>query len=386
MRMITAGLTIALSVCAAWAQTPESREPATNIEALPSGAERGVAVPGNGADGCAGAPAISGYSTWAFDFAGATTDGQGHAACLGFGSDQIWRDRWWSWTAPASSLVRVETCGQTGVDTRIAVYSPAAVCSPASEYLLACNDDACNFQSSLTFQARAGQTYLIRIGLYGFSEPAAIGAGTFTVNGLDAPDICPDTVVACQDPNLSESAYTSTASFRVADDFVMNATGAVDGICWRGSYIGFAPGTDDFTITYWTNAGGLPGTPIASFDQSAGGLSVQRADSGDLDIANNTMFVYSAKHAPVVIADNVRYWVEIRNFQGTTWYWQGSTQGNGAWQDGTPASGWSGSTARPNVTFCVSFLSGCNLDTNGDGVINFADLNNVVSFFNTNCP
>jgi hypothetical protein len=388
MRLICAGLATALLACAAAAQVPESRIPASVLEAIPSAGERGVPVPGNGADACAAAPEISGYGTWAFNLVGATTDGLAHPPCANAASDQIWRDRWWSWTALASGVVRVENCGQTTADTRIAVYSPAAPCSPTNEYVLACDDDSCTgFQSTLTFVAQAGQTYLIRLGIYGLAEPAAAGAGTFTISGVTQPDICPNDVVGCQTVDLTENAFTSTAAFRVADNFTVNASGAVTGLCWWGSYAGVAPIVDSFVITYWSNSiFDLPGVPLASFSQDLGGLAVQRSDTGNVDIAANTMFIFSAKHAPVPVADNGEYWVEVRNFFGGTWYWQGSQTGDNSLQDATPPSNWVGSTVRPDVAFCLHFQSGCAFDTNGDGVLNFADLNNIVSFFNTNCP
>ncbi len=386
MRHLCAFVAFAVAACAAWGQQRESRGPASSLEdAGLAGADRGVLVPGNGSDACAGAVGISGYSSWAFDLAGATTDGLGHGQCLLASSDQLWRDRWWDWTAPASGIVRVETCGQTTLDTRIAVYAPASPCPPTDEYLVICNDDSCGLQSSLTFVARAGQTYRIRIGRYGLTEPAAAGSGTFTIFSNNAPDICPDDAGPCQNPIPNGIAYTSNASFRVADNFSPSSSGAMEGLCWWGSYIGLAPGADSFVVTYWTSSGGLPALPIASFSQGAG-LAVQRVDSTLANNVGDTMFLYSATHAQVPLASGVNYWVEVRNMFGGTWYWQESQQGDGSIQDFSPPSNWAGATARPNVAWCAQFQSGCAFDTNGDGVLNFADLNNIISSFNTNCP
>lgn len=374
-----------VAVGPAWAGAAASRTPASNIESVPFNGDRDVAIPANGSDSCAGAAAISGYRTWGFDLAGATTDGLAHSVCLSFGSDQIWRDRWWAWTAPATGLTTVETCGLTITDTRIAVYAPASPCPPTGEYLVACNDDFCSVQTSLTFIAQAGQTYFIRLGRYGTTEPAAAGSGAFRIIASLTPDVCPDDAGPCQTVLLSATAFTSNGSFRCADDIVPSASGAIEGVCWWGSYPSTAAAADDFTVTYWTNAGGLPGIPIASFSQS-GSLAVQRVATNDLDIAGTTMFLYSATHAPVPVVKNTRYWVEVRNMFGGTWYWQGSVQGNGGWQDQTPPSNWGDATARPNFAFCPVYNSACNLDTNGDGQINFADLNNIISSFNTSCP
>lgn len=386
MKRFQVGLLFVVA-CAASGQ-PEGRRPeaASLYEAAAAGEVRGVATPSNGSDGCGAAAAISGYGQWSFDLAGSTTDGVGHGLCNASSSNQLWRDRWWAWTASANGPVRVETCGLSGLDTRVAVYSPAAVCPPADEYLIACDDDSCGFQSSVTFVARAGQQYLIRLGRYGLSEPAAGGTGMFRVSGPSTPDVCPEEAVLCREPMPAGNAHTSTSVYRVADDFRTEATGDVTGLCWWGSYASTAPTYDDFTITYWSNSGGRPGSPIASFSQSEGTLAVQRADSGDVNIVGGTMFVYSATHAPLAFPVNVRRWVEVRNFFGSTWYWQNADAGSGAWQDGTPAADWSDANAAPNMAFCVHFRSNCIADTNGDGVVNFADLNNVVSVINTTCP
>lgn len=387
MKTIGFGLLCVVACAAFGGGEPERREAASLVEAAASGDFRGVSIPANGADACAAAPVISGYGDWSFDLAGSTTDGVGHGLCSGSGSDQIWRDRWWLWTASANGPVRVETCGLTTLDTRIAVYAPASVCPPADEYILACDDDGCGgLQSTVTFIGRAGQEYLIRVGRWALSEPAAAGTGMFRVSGPASPDICPDDVILCQDELPGGNAHTSTSAFRVADDLRTDATGDVTGLCWWGSYIGTAPSVDGFTITYWTNSGGQPGSPIATYSQSDGTLAVQRADSGDVNIVSSTMFAYSASHAPLAFPAGARRWVEIRNFFGGTWFWQESDVGNGAWQDPTVAADWSDSDPISDRAFCVHFQSGCVGDTNGDGVINFADLNNVVSFINSTCP
>lgn len=387
MKTIGVGLLCAVA-CAAFAEDGgDSRAPRSLVEAASSMALRGVEIPVNGSDSCGGAPAISGYGQWSFDLAGTTTDGVGHGLCFASGSDQLWRDRWWVWTASANGQATIETCGLTTVDTRIAVYSPAVVCPPADEYLMACDDDGCGgLQSSVSFIARAGQQYLIRVGRWALTEPAAGGVGMFEISGPGAADICPEEAILCQEAISGGDAHTSTSQYRVADDFRTEADGDVTGLCWRGSYASAAPGVDDFTITYWSNSGGQPGSPIATFSQSAGTLAVQRADAGDVNIVGGTMFEYSASHAPLALQGGAKRWVEVRNYFGNAWYWQISDQGNGGWQDSSVDSDWSNATLTPNMSFCVHFHSNCMGDTNGDGVINFADLNNVVSVINSACP
>ncbi|MFM9996580.1 MAG: C-type lectin domain-containing protein [Phycisphaerales bacterium] len=145
-----------------------------------------LAQPAN--DNCASAEALSGYGSFFFDNSAATTDGLPNALCLAFGSDQIDLDLWYCWTATASGPVAASTCGQTTVDTRIAVYNGCACLKGGG--ILACGDDQCGTQTRVSWTAVAGQTYLIRLGSY----PGAVGgAGTFTIESgvLGGPIINP---------------------------------------------------------------------------------------------------------------------------------------------------------------------------------------------------
>jgi hypothetical protein len=174
---------------------------------------------------------------------------------------------------------------------------------------------------------------------------------------------------------------------RAADDFPASNGAQITGVCWWGSYAATAPAADDFVVTYWSDSSAdVPGLQIARFAQSEGTLAVQRADSGQTNNIGGTVFLYSAHHAAVQLPA-ATHWVEVRNLFGGIWFWQQSQAGNGSLQDTTPATGWIGAVARPDLAFCVQQLEPpCPFDTNGDGVIDFADLNNIVSVFNTACP
>jgi hypothetical protein len=127
---------------------------------------------------CEDAQAIAGAGTFAFDNFNATIDGPLHATC---DSAIIDADVWFCWTADCDSVVRLDTCGQTAVDTSIAVYEGCSPCPRTSATLLACNDDDCGTQSSLLFSAVNAQDYLIRIGT-ALGQPG--GSGTFTLTCL----------------------------------------------------------------------------------------------------------------------------------------------------------------------------------------------------------
>ncbi len=100
--------------------------------------------------------------SFAFNNADANTDGLPDPLCFSFGNDQIQNDLWYRYThAFASGPVHVQTCGSS-FNTFAAVYNSPCFTGGA----IACNDDSCGLQSSLIFNAFAGQQYLFRVGSY----------------------------------------------------------------------------------------------------------------------------------------------------------------------------------------------------------------------------
>ncbi len=141
---------------------------------------------GFGADDCFAAKIIAGEGRFDFDNTDATPDGDDTSpTCSFFGEGSFGGDVWYQWSPlpGKGGTYRLETCGGTSVDTKIAVYD-AGFCSPGDTELLACNDDECGFQSSVDFTAVEGQNYLIRIGHF----PLGVGgSGTFTLDCIDCP-------------------------------------------------------------------------------------------------------------------------------------------------------------------------------------------------------
>jgi hypothetical protein len=144
---------------------------------------------------------------FAFDNTEATSEGPNHDGCTTLGDlSGINRDLWYCWTAPCTDLVTIETCGRTEVDTKIAVYGGCEG-PPADENLIACNDDACAYQSRVNFVTTQGQDYLIRIGSFSAAGNGGdifphrpFGPGEFQIecSGLNNP-ACPGDG-ACCDP------------------------------------------------------------------------------------------------------------------------------------------------------------------------------------------
>ncbi len=157
-----------------------------------------------GADTCNGAEQILGSGAFEFDNQNANSDGLDHADCNFFGESQIDHDVWFCWTAGVGSIgLTVDHCGQTSVDTKVAVYE-GCDCTSQANSLRNCNDDACSLQSRVDITTAPGQQYLLRIG----TSPGAFGGnGTFTISEISA-DLNLDGQVDLKDVALFQQCYT----------------------------------------------------------------------------------------------------------------------------------------------------------------------------------
>jgi hypothetical protein len=128
-------------------------------------------------DTCFMPATITGAGPHSFDNSVATTgtERQSNASCQFSGQTAIANDVWYRWTAPLTATYSLNTCGQTSMDSKIAVYY-GADCPPASP--IACNDDACGLQTNVCFDTTAGHNYTIQLGN---SVNGAPGSGTFTL-------------------------------------------------------------------------------------------------------------------------------------------------------------------------------------------------------------
>ena len=107
------------------------------------------------------------------------------------GDGRIYNDVWYSMTPDRAGPYRVTTCGQSAVDTVMAVYQ-GPVCPSGGDQPLTCSDDACGSQSSLVFSGYPDRPYFIRLGGY---DASSRGSGTFTMTSaiLAGPIIDPVT-------------------------------------------------------------------------------------------------------------------------------------------------------------------------------------------------
>jgi Bacterial Ig-like domain len=123
---------------------------------------------------------------------------------------------WYSWTAPSSGQVDMNTC-TSSFDTTLAVYTGSSFGTMSQ---VASDDDSCTAPdneagSRLTFNAVAGTTYRIAVG--GFSSA---GEGTFTLQVLDTK---PPTVTSTNPANNARGV-ASGANVRATFSEAMQAS------------------------------------------------------------------------------------------------------------------------------------------------------------------
>ena len=192
--------TLALALCAGVASAapqfatqkpavpPAVKAPAPAASFPGGGGKLGLLV--GGGDDCATPDPIAGQGSFTFDQSAATTgaEGQNESLCYFFGSSAIDADVWFAWTADVTGDATVATCSGTTTDTKLAAYDGSSC--PTDGSALACNDDACSLQSSITFPVTSGNTYMIQLGTF---PGTAGGSGTFTTSisaGPSANDDC----------------------------------------------------------------------------------------------------------------------------------------------------------------------------------------------------
>ncbi|RME38243.1 MAG: hypothetical protein D6788_07825, partial [Planctomycetota bacterium] len=167
--------------------------------------------------------------------------------------------------------------------------------------------------------------------------PAA-GGGAIAGVGSPSGTICPQPGANCQTADVSFGLTSDGTLFSVADDFRLAVSGSVSQVCFRGAYFDFtvnldcgAQGGNDFIINYYADAGGKPGTQIASFRQSLGTLTVGGPIATGQRLAGTAdEFEFVASHDPVPLSAGACYWIEIvdRLPGSCSWVWEGALPGN----------------------------------------------------------
>jgi hypothetical protein len=173
----------------------------------------------SGNDNCANPDMLMGQGSFAYDNTSASTGGEGQteSLCFAFGSSAIDNDIWYTWTADADGIAIIDTCGSV-LDTKLAAYPGSASC-PAPGTSLACNDDACGLQSTISFDVTAGTAYTLQVGNF---PGTGGGPGTLNITIGDAPDCY------TADDGVTENSIGLTAGGEVAWLQAFDAIGGSD--------------------------------------------------------------------------------------------------------------------------------------------------------------
>jgi len=132
-------------------------------------------------DLCEEAAIIANTGVFEFDTRGASSSGPDDCR-LSLPPFGISSDVWFHWIAPCTAPFAISTCSGSVTDDRLAVYT--GTCDQTA--LIQCDDDSCEsgFQSLITLQAVAGQSYLIRLGAFP-NTPG--GQGELSIAFLEEP-------------------------------------------------------------------------------------------------------------------------------------------------------------------------------------------------------
>lgn len=339
---------------------------------------------------CAEATEISGDGAFAFPRPSSKAARTPDALNALFDPGGKARDRWWRWTASASGPVTLTIDGIPASEAHLAVYEPGADCALELRAVLASSlmtmpSERSAGRAEAVIHAIAGQQYLVRIG----SRRGPAGqAGELRVETA-TPLLC--SLNACQELTNAIAYLSDGVGYRVADNWTAPASGTISSLCFWGGYDvpnPANPPADQFRVTYYRPQGSFPGPAIATFTGSQ--LSVvARRDTGAKINGQFNIFEYSVCHAPVHVEKDQVIWVEVVNNIGASmWGWSSAVSGDGVgYQDTTLGDGsFIGSFFVGDFAFCLGLSVDCPLDTNGDGQIDFADLNMVIPLINTLCP
>lgn len=250
----------------------------------------------------------------------------------------------YSYTPAASTSVNVTLCtGTTNYDTKLYVYE--GTCATPS---LACNDDSCpaplypsSFVSALeNVPLTGGQTYYFVVDGYGG------GSGDYTIDVTEWQPPPPPAECAGPDllyyqtvmgPDESWNAFTSgeTPSFNytVYDDFASDLFSITDfhwwglSLFWTGSgWSACDPTGMTFDITFYTDAGGQPGTQVCAF------TGLTPAATAGLSYSGYTLYYWEELGLAPACQPTGATWVGIHSYPNTAGcalLWMSGNGGNG---------------------------------------------------------
>ncbi len=151
-----------------------------------------------------------------------------------------------------------------------------------------------------------------------------IHTGIATILGLGLPAISNAQTTLLSQPFSTDGNLTSSPQYTFAgyDDFTLSGGGTVNQVMWWGLDFG---GITGFTISFWTDQGGLPGTLLVS-DNIPGVPGETYA--GTTPMADVPIDSYSSALAtPFSAVPGTAYLISIVVNSGN-WCWEASDVGN----------------------------------------------------------
>jgi len=249
-----------------------------------------VAFPTNNM--CSNARPIGNVTNLPFDTTNATLDGWG--PCMS--SPNIW----FCYTATCTGDVTVSLAGSS-YDTMLAVYD-GCECYLNANDLIECNDDTSgSYQSEITFNAIAGNQYLIEVG--GYSSHVGSGVITISCEGDVEPPVSKDNCAnARQIGDVTDMPFNTT-----------NASFDGWGLCMSSPNIWFcytASCTGDVTVSL---AGSSYDTMLAVYD----GCECYPNANDLIECNDDTSSSYQSEITFAAIAGN-QYLIEIGGYASLT--------------------------------------------------------------------
>jgi hypothetical protein len=179
---------------------------------------------------------------------------------------------WYSWTAPFTETVTIDTCNTNSANTLLAVYTGTQVDMLTP---VASNDDGCGTQSILTFPAVAGTEYRIALDTFnGVGGSLAMSIRQTPVNdAFAAPTVLTGVPVSIGGTNQGATKETDE------DDHAANVGGASVWYRWTASIsaqvvVQTCASNFDTLLAVYTGAAVDALTPVASDDDSCGQGSI----------------------------------------------------------------------------------------------------------------
>ena len=257
-------------------QQPKQSAPATSVVA-PSSSASGTWA--GGSDDCSTATVISGQGVFPYSQLGAVTgaEGQNESNCYAFGTFNVNDDVWFSWTADATGVAIVSTCGDFH-DTKIAAY-PGGGC-PLDGTSLACNDDTCGLQSTIAFACTNGTSYMLQVGTFAAGQ-GSTGNLNISIGTPPTNDDCsaPDVIAGQGSFPFSNFLATTGAQGQLESNCYFFGSTIVDNdvwFQWTANMTGVATVSTcntfiDTKLVAWPNSGcPLDGTSLGCNDDSCG--------------------------------------------------------------------------------------------------------------------